>query len=290
MKRFKKVYIEITNRCNLSCNFCPKLGRQLGRVDESHFAHILSEVKPYTDYLYFHLMGEPLLHPELETFLKMSKAEGFKVNLTTNGTLLQKNKEILLNAKVIRQINISLHSYEANTNHIKFEQYVDEVIAFVQAAAEASIICSIRLWNMETESLKADNSLNHKILKMLEEKLNLDFDLGEQMQIKSGIKLGERMYLNSAEKFEWPTLEREVISEQAFCYGLRDQMGILVDGTVVPCCLDSEGNIPLGNIYQQSLQEILASERAQALYDGFTNRCAKEALCQRCGYVQRYTK
>lgn len=291
MKRFKKVYIEITNSCNLSCTFCPKTSRKLGLMNEEQFKQVLKAVKPYTDYIYLHLMGEPCAHPKLGSFLADAKAEGLTVNLTTNGTLLPKVTEILLSAGVIRQVNISLHSFEANAGGITLEQYIEEIARFINEVYEKSkIICSIRLWNMDSEELRGSNQLNESILGLLEQKLGLQVSLAEQLLEKPSFKVKDRVYLNMAEKFDWPDISREVIDTEAFCYGLRDQMGVLVDGTVVPCCLDSEGNIPLGNIFETPLETILESERAKNLYEGFSNRCAVEPLCQRCGYVKRYKK
>lgn len=291
MKRFKKVYIEITNICNLSCEFCPKTNRKAKWINKEEFGYVLNQVKPYTDHIYLHLMGEPCAHPKIETFLEMSHQQGLKVNLTTNGTLIHKVKDILIGAPALRQVNISLHSFEANHQTIDLISYVDGIVEFIKEATQKSkIICSIRLWNMDNEELKGSNELNEDIISMLEKKLGLDFSIREKLLEKPGIKLAKNVYLNMAEKFEWPDINKEEIVEEAFCYGLRDQMGILVDGTVVPCCLDSEGNIPLGNIYETPLEDILASKRAIDIYEGFSKRCAVEELCKRCGYVKRYTK
>ncbi|MGL4738918.1 MAG: radical SAM/SPASM domain-containing protein [Cellulosilyticaceae bacterium] len=290
MKRFKKVYIEISNRCNLSCSFCPKLARTPGRMTYEQFEKVLGEVKPYTDYIYLHLMGEPTAHPELEAFLELAKASQLRVNLTTNGTLLHRVKDLLLQEGRVRQINISLHSFEANENGITLEGYIREIIAFAKEASAKGVICSLRLWNKDQAELRGDNALNGYILKTLEEGFDVATSLEEALAQKPSFKLMNRVYLNMAERFEWPDLSRDVISTEAFCYGLRDQMGILVDGTVVPCCLDSEGSIELGNVFDTPLQQILESPRAQALYEGFSNRQAVEALCQRCGYVTRYKK
>ena len=101
-----------------------------------------------------------------------------------------------------------------------------------------------------------------------------------------GYKLQDNIYLEYDGIFEWPDAEREEYeSEEVFCYALRNQIGVLVDGTVVPCCLDHNGDIPLGNLFHQSLTEILASPRARALYDGFSHHMASEPLCRRCGYA-----
>lgn len=291
MKRFKKIYIEITNVCNLSCHFCPKTKRTLKYNDKESFKHILKAVKPYTDHIYLHLMGEPTSHPELETYLAMSAAEELKVNLTTNGTLIDKVKDVLINAPALRQVNISLHSFEANDGGKTLENYVDNIAHFILEAGEKSnVICSMRLWNMDNEELKGSNKLNQDIISLLQEKLEPEVDIRSALMEREGIKLRKNVYLNRAKKFEWPDEDRDIIAEEVFCYGLRDQVGILVDGTVVPCCLDSEGNIPLGNIFEESFEEIIKSPRARDLYEGFSNRKAVESLCKRCGYAMRYKK
>ncbi|WP_340372928.1 radical SAM/SPASM domain-containing protein [Peribacillus sp. FSL E2-0218] len=293
MRKFKKVYVEITNICNLKCNFCPSssLQRTLKFMDPEGFKHVIEKIKPHTDHIYFHLMGEPFLNKNLGTFLDISAENDLKVNITTNGTLIQKVKEKLLSKKALRQINISLHSFEANDTTNSLDTYVSNIADFInEANATSEVICAIRLWNMDTDELKASNGLNDDILSMLEEKLSLDIRLSEALQQKNNIKLKDRVYINMAEKFEWPELDRDIIDENIFCYALRDQLGILVDGTVVPCCLDSEGKIPLGNIFETSLEDILNGERARNMYDGFSRRCAVEELCKRCGYAKRHKK
>lgn len=289
MKRFKKVYIEITNICNLSCNFCPKTKRELKFMDEDAFVYIIKSIKPYTDYIYFHLMGEPFLNPNLERFLKISEDHGMKVNITTNGTLIDKVKDILLTAPALRQVNISLSSFEGNDSSKDLHDYIDNITSFIlEANAKSNIICSMRLWNLDSEELKGSNKANLDILRLLEEKLGLDFSLGERLKEFYGIKIRNNVYLNMAEKFSWPDISKITENDKVFCYGLRDQIGILVDGTVVPCCLDSEGSIPLGNIFNMPMEEIINSKRARDIFEGFSRRYAVEELCKKCGYAKRY--
>lgn len=287
MKKFKKVYIEITNVCNLSCNFCPKTSRKLKFMDKESFGNIVKMIKPYTNHVYFHLMGEPFLNKELEHFLEVSKENQLKVNITTNGTLIREVKDILLNAQALRQVNISLHSFEANEEQINFNEYINNIIKFVKEATEkTNIICSLRLWNLNTR-YSSSNNMNVNIFKLLEQEFEINCDLKECLKEKNSFKLKNNVYISMGEKFKWPSLKEEEIGERAFCYGLRDQIGILVDGTVVPCCLDSEGSIPLGNIFYSTLEEILNSRRAKDIYDGFSGRKAVEELCKRCGFINR---
>lgn len=287
--RFKKVYIEITNICNLSCNFCPKTSREYKMLDVNSFRHILNELKGYTKYIYFHLMGEPFLNPNLGEFLKISYEMGFEVNITTNGTMVNKVCNILLKAKALRQVNFSLHSFEANKCDINFNDYICDIINFSKKASNnTNIISALRLWNLDTIELKANNNRNEEIFTLLEKEFGLNYDLKEIILKEKKKKLIDRVYLNTAQKFQWPNIDMNIISESGFCYGLRDQIGILVDGTVVPCCLDSEGNIPLGNIHLQKLQEILESKKVKEIYNGFSNRNVTEELCKRCGYRKSF--
>lgn len=291
MTRFKKIYIETTNICNLSCNFCPKTSRKLGFMETEDFKKIINKVKGHTNHIYLHLMGEPFLNNNLESFLQIAKEANIKVNITTNGTLINNVKDVLINSGAIRQISISLHSFEANENNINFYDYLNNILQFIEEAnKKTEIICSLRLWNIDTEDLKANNNLNLDILKLIEENLNINFSIKDALLDKRGIKLKERVYLNMAEKFSWPDSSISLISEEVFCYGLRDQLGILLDGTVVPCCLDSEGKIPLGNIFKEDLGDIINSKRAIDIYDGFSQRRAVEDLCKRCGYAKRKFK
>lgn len=289
--KFKKIYVEITNICNMSCEFCPKTNRTPKFMNKDEFRYIARKIRPYGEYIYFHIMGEPFLNTNLPEFLAISKEEGLKVNITTNGTLIKKVEKVLLSSSTLRKISISLHSFEANSTEINLEKYIENIIDFVKKASDDSnIICELRLWNRDSEELKASNSLNGNILKIIEKRLRLDFDLQQWINENGSCKLRDRVYLETAEKFQWPEINIDPISERGFCYGLRDQIGILVDGTVVPCCLDSEGNIPLGNIFKEDISDILSSKRAKDIYEGFSKRIAVEDLCKRCGYARRFKK
>lgn len=287
MRKFKKIYIETTNICNLNCNFCPKISRKLEFMSVESFEKIIDKIVPYTKHIYLHLMGEPFLNRNLKEFLVVCDKNNIKVNITTNGTLIKNVKDILLNSKAVRQVNFSLHSFEANDTKITFEEYVDEIINFINLSSEErNIISALRLWNLDAK-YKASNNMNIDILELLKERFNIEDDLRQILNEKNSFKIKNNVYINMGEKFKWPSLKEEEIGERAFCYGLRDHIGILVDGTVVPCCLDSEGSIPLGNIFESNLEEILNSNRAKKIYDGFSNRNAVEELCRKCGFINR---
>lgn len=287
MKKFKKIYIETTNVCNLNCNFCPKTSRKYEFMDEASFEKIIKSIKGYTDHVYFHLMGEPFLNKNLKRFLEISGDNGLKVNITTNGTLINEVKDVLINSASLRQINISLHSFEANDNCKDFNEYIYNIIDYIkEASSKTNIICSLRLWNLDGK-YKGNNNLNVDIFKLFEDEFNLDVNLNEIFKEKNSFKLKDRVYISMGEKFKWPSLKGEESEGRVFCYGLRDQIGILVDGTVVPCCLDSDGSIPLGNIFKEDLESIINSDRARSIYDGFSGRKAVEDLCKKCGFINR---
>ena len=275
MKRFQKIYLEISNCCNLQCSFCPGTKREARVMNREEFSSLLPKLQPWTDYLYFHLMGEPLCHPQLEEFLRLADEAGFKVILTTNGTLLPKLQDMLLQARGLHKINISLHAFEANDLSVPFYQYLDGCLAFGRAA-EGRMIVSYRLWNNGGLDEK-----NNEILSAIARYFPQPWAQGRQ-----GPRLGNNIYLQHGDKFDWPDLSAPEGSAQVRCYGLKDQIGVLCDGTVVPCCLDHEGDIPLGNLFQQQMEEILASPRTAAIEQGFSHGCAVEELCRKCGYAR----
>ena len=277
MKRFQKVYLEISNICNLSCAFCPGTKRAPKVMTQAELAILLSKLRPWTDYLYFHLMGEPLCHPQLETFLQAAKDHGFKVILTTNGTLLEKQKHMLLSSPALHKVNISLHAFEANDLSIPFETYLQQCFSFGKAVENKKLVV-FRLWNQGGAEEK-----NAEILREMERHFPRPW-----VQERKGTRIGNRIYLEYGDKFDWPDLNAEDHGNQVFCYGLRDQIGVLCDGTVVPCCLDHDGDLSLGNLLEQDLETILNSARAKAIYEGFQNRCAPEELCRKCGYARRF--
>ena len=279
MARFAKIYLEISNRCNLRCAFCPGTKRPVRSMTETEFSALLPKLRPYTDFLYFHLMGEPLCHPLLGRFLALAGEAGFRVILTTNGTLLPQRQDLLLASPALHKVNISLHAFEANDLAVPFEAYLRGCTDFGRAA-EGRVLVTYRLWN----GGGADRR-NGEILAALERAFPRPW-----VEERRGVRLGERVYLEYGEKFDWPDLAAPDGSGRVFCYGLRDQLGVLCDGTVVPCCLDHEGDLALGNLFEQELSEILDSPRARAIYEGFSRRQAAEPLCRRCGYAARFQK
>ncbi|MBQ8767560.1 MAG: SPASM domain-containing protein [Clostridia bacterium] len=277
MKRFAKVYIEISNICNLKCSFCPGTTRNLKRMNIDEFKIVLEKIKDYTDYIYFHLLGEPLCHPDLEAFLHLAEEMNFKVIITTNGTLLNKCKDILLSSHSHYKTVISLHSFEANDNKNSFEDYLKNCFEYAKSAENKKIVV-LRLWNNGGK-----DSLNNEILSVLE-----NYFPKPWFEERNDTRIGNKIYLQYGDKFDWPTLESDNINENVFCYGLRDQIGVLADGTVVPCCLDSNGDMPLGNLFEDNLGNIINSSKAQNIYNGFSNRTAQEELCKRCSFVRKF--
>ncbi len=260
----------------MHCSFCHGHSRPPKRMSEDEFSRVLDALSGQTEYLYYHLMGEPLTHPRLYEFIGAATQKGFKSVITTNGTLLWKMGEALIAASP-HKVSISLHSLE--NKYTDFERYMTGVTEFARAASDRGIIVVLRLWNRGV-----DGGLNDKVLDFL--KVNIEGDWTENSR---GIRIRNKLHLEWGDRFEWPDTQAELQGDEVFCYGLRDHFGILSDGTVVPCCLDSDGVINLGNVFTQNLSEILASPRAKAIFEGFSCRKATEELCKRCGYAQRFS-
>ncbi len=259
---YKKVYIEITNICNLNCSFCIKNQRTSQYMSIDNFKIILEKLKFHTKYLYFHLLGEPLMHPFINEFISIASLN-YSINITTNGYLIDKIKD----NKNIRQVNISLHSYDEKYK-ISLEQYMTNIFSCIELLKSNTYI-SLRMW------LK--NKYSKKIIKMIEERYNKKID--------DNTILEKNVFISIDEEFIWPDLNNEFYEETGTCYALKDHIGILVDGTIVPCCLDSKGNINLGNIYSDEIESIIQSSRYQKMLNGFKNNRKEELLCKKCKFL-----
>ena len=245
-------------------------------MSPEEFSLILSEIRPFTDYIYLHVLGEPLLHPNIGRILQLSAEAGLKVNITTNGSLLQKQKELLLQHPV-RQINISLHDAEENIQPEKWKEFVQTMLNSATDLSKNTYI-NFRLWNQTSKSSKEFNDLCFSLIKdtfQLEEKHDLSAQSGRN------ITLAPNIWLQLAPRFEWIKNETTKVKN---CYGLRDQIAILSDGSVVPCCIDADAHLLLGNIFTGKLTDILQSERAQRIKNGFEQHKAIEPYCQSCGF------
>lgn len=273
---YSRAYVEITNICNMNCSFCHGHSRQKRRMTKDEFSLVLDKLSGVTEYVYYHLMGEPLTHPELPSFLQTAKDRGFKSVITTNGTLLKKyGADILANG--VHKVSISVHSFENGTKE-DFLRYMNDIADFADVANGNGVIIVFRLWNNGSE-----NNMNDCVLEFLKNRFSEDWT-----ENSKGYRIRNKMFLEWGDRFGWPDKEAPIQGENVFCYGLRDHFGILCDGTVVPCCLDSDGVINLGNIFEKDIADILSSDRVKAMVDGFSCRKASEELCRRCAYAQRF--
>ena len=285
MRKFKQIYIEITNICNLNCSFCPKNSRPKRFMTVEEFDAITDEIPPLTNTVCLHLMGEPLLHPNIKEIFDICNKKNLNVYLTTNGTLLKKNLD-MLKSGCAKRISVSLHSFEANNNFNSLDEYLDDILGSCKEISNNSqTYIEFRLWN-ETSDKNAKNTLNRNII----EKINQTFDakISEQ-NLQCHISITDKIYISFADVFEWPiNTENTEKNSVKFCYGLRSHFGILCDGTVVACCLDSEGKLALGNIFDSKITDILNTPRAQNIYKGFTDRNTTEEFCKTCTYANKF--
>jgi len=265
MKKFKKIYVEITNICNLNCKFCPNDNLEKREMTLEEFEKILNKVNDHTDYLYLHVKGEPLLHSKFKEILLLSKKYNKQINITTNGTLLKKRIDDIIESRTVRQVNISLQSI-INMN------ILEDIIECADTLSENNIQVQYRMW--------ANNKYQKHILNKLIGYYNIEF-------ITNNNKLKNNLYLNLDKEFIWPNLANNYISDTGTCYGTRTHIGILSDGTVIPCCLDSSGVINLGNIFNEKFEDILNKERIKEMKTNFQNNKICEELCQKCGYRTR---
>ncbi len=290
--KFQKIYIEISNICNLQCSFCPVVERDKSIMPPDLFQKILQEVSPFAKEICLHLMGEPLAHPKFRDILNICDNQFEKtnvpINLTTNGVFLQKHIEQLLSSPSLKQINFSIHSFKDNYKDKDITPYLDEILQFSEKLKRErpEVYVNYRLWNIFKETKQNDENINiiNYIANFFSKEINLNIDVAS---IKSK-KIIDRIYFHFDSRFTWPSMELQKISTTGSCHALKGHIGIHANGVVVPCCLDKEAIINLGNLQDTSLQSILLSSRAKKMKEGFSQKKLVEDLCQRCPYITRF--
>ena len=295
MARFKKIYVEITNVCNLHCAFCPVTKRPNRFMTVTEFEHTIKNIKPYTNLIALHVKGEPLLHPNLKEILDICTIYNIQVNITTNATLLLENIEILKNSPAVRQINLSIHSVKQN-NGMDELNYLNNIFSAVDTLQETNnknkIYISYRLWNLKNIS---ENDENFNVISILQDKYNIN-NLLAKCKLNDFIKLDDNVFLNQDKTFIWPTINSTNNNNDininkkrsGTCQGLRSQIAILSNGDVVPCCLDQDANIKLGNIFEEDFENIISSKLSQNIIEGFKNNILLCDLCQNCDYIKKF--
>lgn len=289
--RFLRTYIEISNICNLQCTFCPEVDREKKILSPDNFRKILKQVLPHTEQICLHLMGEPLSHPEFKKILSICDEEGAVVQLTTNGTLLaQYGFDTFFKAKCLRQINFSLHSFKDNFPGKDLRPYLYDILTFSKEALTSApdLYINYRLWNLPT--VTETNEENREIINHVCEFFQVPVNESVDTRFRKSKNITGRVYFHFDTRFKWPHYGDPDQGEKGFCHALSQQIGIHADGTVVPCCLDKEAGIPLGNVLTDTLENVLKSPRLLRMREGFQKKILTEELCRKCTYIRRFDK
>jgi MoaA/NifB/PqqE/SkfB family radical SAM enzyme len=287
-KRFRKAYVEISNICNLQCDFCPEVAREKDVMGRELFERVIGQVAPLAEQVCFHLMGEPLTHPLLADFIGICAERGLPVNITTNGTLLDAARSAALLHPGVRQVNFSIHSFASNFPGADIGPYLGKIFAFTRRALRErpDLYVNYRLWNLAGP----DEGRNADIVARVEREFAATVDTSTDARRRKGRGVIQRLSLHFDARFDWPNPAAPVRSTAGTCRALSDHIGILSDGTVVPCCLDKEGVTVLGDVRRQTLAEIADGERAALMARGFQEGRLVEELCRRCTFISRFDR
>lgn len=292
MHQFDRINIEISNSCNLKCSFCPSVERGKQVLTPAEFRKVLGDVAPLTKEVVLHLLGEPLGHPQLGEILEVAGQHSVPVNVVTNGVLMTGDRPKLLLSPIVRQVSFSLHSFEANFPDSDPGVYISRIKRFADQALieRPDLYLNLRFWDLD--GLGASQpSRNHSVREATSRAFGFNWrDVTADLRRKKNWRVAGRLFLHFDSRFEWPSIHREILQERGTCRALKGHIGIHADGTVVPCCLDHNADIPLGNIFETSLEQILASSRATKMKQGFDRGLLVEDLCKRCGFIERFSR
>ena len=286
--KFYRIYVELSNVCGLKCSFCPAKSLPSCKMDLDFFADVISQCKNYTDEIACHLMGDPLTLSNLSSYLDIIHNYGLKSIITTSGYYINKHNFADIFHPSLKQLNISLNSYNKNDLTLSFKEYIEPIMEICEYKISQNIdkFINLRLWNMD-ESM-SDKEYNTKVFNILKDRFGINLDIQKIYQDKpKNIRIANKILLHFDEYFQWPSLSNPIYGHGK-CLGLKSHIGILCDGRVVPCCLDDKGVIDLGNLKEKFLSDILNDKRAIDIKEGFKQNKAVEELCLKCSYKKRF--
>jgi len=286
--KFYRIYIEITNVCGLSCSFCPTKELPARQMDLDFFESLIQQAKMYTKEVALHVVGDPLTQPDLVKYLDVIHRYGLKAMLTTSGYFLKKHSYDTLFHPAVKQINISLNSFNKNDTSLTFEQYIKPVLALCHAKLEREeeLFINLRVWNLD--EMMSEQAFNDTLFSYLEDEFEVSLQPDEIYKNRpKSIRLENKILLHFDNYFEWPSLKNQNYGDGT-CQGLQSHIAILASGKVVPCCLDCDGVITLGDLHEKDLKNILSGERTVKMLEGFREGKAVEELCRKCSYKERF--
>ena len=292
--KFKKVHVEITNICNLKCSFCPPKTVPNETMNLEKFDKLNFQLKDFTKELAYHIVGDPLVLSNLDSYLNISLKHNLKVNITTTANNLKKEHFDVLMNETIRQINFSINSYNANSHKKTLDEYINPILDFCEYALSKNqhFFINLRIWNLDEH--QSAKEFNKQVFQKVNERFDSNIDIAELYDVNKprpkNIRIARMMFFNFDEYFNWPSLNNDFVSKEGTCYGLDSHFGILSSGNVVPCCLDKDAIINLGNINNSQLKDILSSNKVKDIRKGFKENRVIEEFCQKCEYRTRFDK
>lgn len=289
----KKIYIELSDICHLACSFCPAQKGVRGVMSPAVFSQALDHALPLSNRIALHILGDPCALPNLADYLAIAHSKGAEIELVTSGAFFHKHSPQALLSPPIYQLSISLEAGLDNaiTNYASrlaplLAYHSQHPSCFLNLRVQDSslyqnpqALCALLRQILPESTFTPTHNAYHSVL---HHALACD-DIHALFDEKGRIRLWSRAFLIKKTHFTWAGFATMPKSRKS-CHALTQQIGILSDGTIVPCCMDTQGVINLGNIAHISLQEALRSPRAQAMIAGFSQGIAIEQLCQRCGF------
>ncbi|MGL2390909.1 radical SAM/SPASM domain-containing protein [Helicobacter pylori] len=285
-KLFKKIYVELSDICGLQCSFCPNPKNIRGVMPLKLFEKVCKEVAPLTPIITLHVLGDPCKLKNLNRYLSTAKRFSLKVDLVTSGVYLHDFETLLQDA--IYQISISLDAGLDHHNKLNQHRYIQKILEFCRYKFEKNSEVFLNL-RIQDGTLDKHQNLIKPFLESFE-CVSL-----EGLKSQGRVRLFKKSFLNIQKTFKWPNLNApnplNQKSKIPYCYGLIKQVAILSNGVVVPCCMDTQAHINLGNLNHMPLKDILNSQKSIAIKTHFLNGEALELLCKNCSYpLIRYKK
>ena len=285
------ISIEPTTACNLRCPQCPSglrsFSRPTGMLELSTFEKIINELHEKLAYLILYFQGEPWLHPQFDTLVQTAHDKGIYTATSTNAHYLTMENAQKIIESGLDRIIISMdgtdqstyEKYRVGGNINKVLEGVENLMAARRKLKKANPFVILQFLVFR------HNEHQRPAMKKLAKKLGVDKLEFKTAQIYDYENGSELMPVNEKLSRYEQTGDGRYVIKSALpnkCWRMWHSCVMTWDGDIVPCCFDKDAKYVMGNIHQQSFEEIWNGPRYLQFRETLLQNRKSIDICANC--------
>jgi len=299
------LFVEVTNRCNLTCPTCQLgtdqayNGYSKSDITFEQFKKIIDQI-PSLVYVTLQGVGEPLLNKDITKMIKHCSERGISTYINTNGTILTENKSKELIESGLSNLSISVNSFNEKVfsetrSGASIQKVTENVKRFIEIRNGLNLkrpIVSFRgILMKETEPYMEELIFKSNELGVDVLYIQLFISMFADVALCNSSLKKEEIDAFSDKLEKWKKQIKMQIITESFGKSSNNlgqcklpwfSPNVTAEGFVTPCCTISNPSIlNMGNIFETPFEQIWNSKKFATFRGNFYKKQPKECIgCQ----------